>query len=103
MITKRLRHIHIRLSRGDVVIGHDVWIGANVTIKNNVTIGNGAVIGAGSVVTKDIPSYAIVGGNPCKVLKYRFTTSEIKKLEESEWWNKQENPKIYSDNIDGLV
>lgn len=54
-----------------VVIGDDVWIGGRVTILPGVHIGNGAVIGAGSVVTKDVPDFAVVGGNPAKVIKYR--------------------------------
>lgn len=54
-----------------VSIGNDVWIGARVIILPGVTIGTGAVIGAGAVVTKDVPDYAVVGGNPAKVIKYR--------------------------------
>lgn len=56
-----------------VIIGDDVWIGGRVTILPGVHIGNGAIIGAGAVVTKDVPDYAIVGGNPAKILKYRKT------------------------------
>lgn len=68
-------------------IGHDVWIGRNALILPKVhNIGNGAIIGAGSVVTHDVEPYAIVAGNPAKVLKYRFTDEEIAKLEASEWW-----------------
>jgi virginiamycin A acetyltransferase len=59
------------ISKGDVTIGNDVWIGYNVTILSGVKIGNGAVIGANSNVTKDVPDFAIVGGNPARVLKYR--------------------------------
>lgn len=61
----------------DVVIESDVWIGANCTILQGVTIGRGAVIAAGAVVTKDVPPYAVVGGVPAKVIKYRFTEEEI--------------------------
>lgn len=57
-----------------VIIGDDVWIGARVTILPGVHIGNGSVIGAGAVVTKDVPAYSIVGGNPAKVLKYRISS-----------------------------
>lgn len=67
-------------------IGNDVWIGQRVLVMGGVTIGNGAVIGAGAVVTKDVPPYAVVGGVPAKVLKYRFAPEVIDALEKSEWW-----------------
>lgn len=70
-------------------IGNDVWIGANAVILPEVNkIGNGAVIGAGSVVNKDIPPYAIVLGNPARIIKYRFSEDIIKRLEEEKWWEK---------------
>jgi len=62
------------------IIGNDVWIGANAIILQGVTIGDGAVIAAGAVVTKDVPPYAIVGGVPAKVIKYRFSDDVILKL-----------------------
>lgn len=70
-----------------LVIGNDVWIGANVTILRGVTIGDGAVIGGGSVVTKNIPPYAIVVGNPGRVLKYRFPDEIISELLRLRWWD----------------
>ncbi|MGG0591310.1 CatB-related O-acetyltransferase [Priestia megaterium] len=59
-------------SKGPIVVADDVWIGTNAMIMSGVTIGKGAVIAAGSIVTKDVPPYAIVGGNPAKLIKYRF-------------------------------
>jgi chloramphenicol O-acetyltransferase type B len=67
-------------------IGSDVWIGYRAIIMQGVTIGNGAVIGAGAVVTGDVPAYAIVGGVPAKILKYRFDEMTRDQLESSEWW-----------------
>ena len=70
-----------------IIIGSDVWIGQSVTIMGGVKIGNGALIGANSVVAKDIPPYAIVVGNPARVIKYRFDEETIKKLLAVKWWN----------------
>jgi virginiamycin A acetyltransferase len=75
------------VSSGGVTIGNDVWIGTQCTILSGVTIGDGAVIAANSVVTSDVPPYAIVGGTPAKVLKYRFSPEIIEKLLEICWWN----------------
>lgn len=60
-----------------VVIEDDTWIGCNVTILKGVKIGKGAIVGAGATVTKDVPPYAIVGGNPAHIIRYRFTTSQV--------------------------
>lgn len=68
------------VSKGNIVVKDDVWIGSNTVILSGVTIGQGAVVAAGSVVAKDVPPYAIVGGIPAKVLKYRFSEEVIKKL-----------------------
>lgn len=70
-----------------VSIGNDVWIGATVYIKNGVSIGDGSVIAAGAVVTKDVPPYAVVGGVPAKLIKYRFPENIIEKLLIVKWWN----------------
>ena len=84
-------------TNGDVIIGNDVWIGHSSTILSGVKIGDGAVIGAESLVTKDIEPYTVVGGNPAKVIKKRFTEKEVKFLLELKWWE-WEASKI-SDNI----
>lgn len=65
----------------DVVIEDGVWVGCNVVILKGVTVGRGSVVGAGAVVTKDVPPYAVVGGNPAKLIKYRFTEEQIKEHE----------------------
>ncbi|MFA9215711.1 MAG: glycosyltransferase [Sphingomonadaceae bacterium] len=68
-------------SKGQITVGDDVWIGYNSTVLSGVTIGQGAVIAAGSTVTKDVPPYAIVGGNPARLLKYRFAPDVIDKMQ----------------------
>lgn len=70
-----------------VSIGHDVWIGSKVFISDGVTVGNGAIIGAGAVVVKDVPPYAIMGGVPAKIIRYRFDEQTIEKLSNSCWWD----------------
>lgn len=69
-------------------IGNDVWIGERALILNGIKIGNGAVIAAGAVVTKDVPPYAVVAGVPAKIIKYRFSDSQITELERLKWWDK---------------
>lgn len=70
-----------------IIIGNDVWIGDNVTVSGSgISIGNGAVVATKAVVTKDVPPYAIVGGIPAKVLKYRFSEEIIAELQTLEWW-----------------
>lgn len=73
---------------GYVEIGHDVWIGVNSVISDNVRIGNGAVIAANSFVNSNIPDYAIAGGNPAKVIKFRFNEEQIDFLNKLKWWDK---------------
>lgn len=70
----------------EMTIGNDVWIGANVTLLGKIEIGNGAVVGAGSVVTKNVPPYAIVAGNPAKIIRYRFDEETIRELEILKWY-----------------
>lgn len=87
-------------SKGPVIIGNDVWVCVGATILSGVTIGDGAIVAAGSVVTQDVPPYAIVGGVPARVLRFRYSKEQIKKLLDISWWNwsKQE----IADNIDFL-
>lgn len=73
--------------KGDINIGNDVWIGYNATIMAGVTIGDGAIIATNSTVIKDVEPYSIVGGNPAKEIKKRFTNEKIEKLMTMQWWN----------------
>lgn len=70
-----------------ISIGNDVWIGCRAMILDGVKIGDGAIIAAGAVVTKDVPPYAIVGGVPAKIIKFRFEPTHIEELLESKWWD----------------
>ncbi len=71
-----------------VVIGNDVWIGNGVLIKSGVSIGDGAVIGAGAVVTKDVEPYAVMGGVPARVIRYRFSEEQIEARLKIMWWDR---------------
>ena len=88
------------ISKGDIVVDDDVWIGYRATIMSGVHIGQGAVIAAGAVVTKDVPPYAIVGGVPAKVIKYRFETEIIKELLRIDY--SKLNEKMIKEHIDEL-
>jgi tetrahydrodipicolinate N-succinyltransferase len=81
------KYIKDEKTKGDIVIGNDVWIGSGVKILSGVNIGDGAVVGANSLVTKDIPKYAIYGGNPAKLIRMRFSDETIKIFEEIKWWD----------------
>ena len=74
-------------SKGPIRVGNDVWIGFGTTILSGVTIGDGAIIGAKSVVVKDVPPYALVCGNPAKLIRYRFTEDRIRELLTLKWWD----------------
>lgn len=72
---------------GDTVVGNDVWLGFEATVLPGVTIGDGAIIGAKSVVTRDVPPYAIVGGNPARIIRMRFDEKTVARLLDIRWWD----------------
>lgn len=73
--------------KGDIVVGNDVWFGYDALIKGGVKIGDGAIIATRAVVVKDVPPYAIVAGNPAKIVKMRFNDATIERLLHISWWN----------------
>ena len=73
--------------RGDTVVGHDVWIGYGTTVMPGVTIGNGAIIATRSVVTKNVEPFAIIGGNPAELIRYRFDAETRRALSAIAWWD----------------
>jgi acetyltransferase-like isoleucine patch superfamily enzyme len=96
-------------SKGDVVIGNDVWIGRSAKILSGVTIGDGAVIGTEAVVAKSVPPYSIFVGNPARLVKKRFSDSQIENLLEIKWWDwefekiKANMPLLLDNNIDAFI
>lgn len=96
-------------TKGDVIIGNDVSFGDNVTIMSGVTIGDGAIIANNSNVVSNIEPYSLVGGNPAKLIKYRFKTDQIDKLLEIKWWNWDDEkinkfiPLLCDSNIDDFI
>lgn len=95
--------------RGDIVLGSDVWTGYGSWILSGLTIGSGAVVATGAVVTKDVPPYAIVGGTPAKLIKYRFSEEQRAALLEIKWWDWPEGeirraaPYLAADDIDRFI
>jgi acetyltransferase-like isoleucine patch superfamily enzyme len=79
----------LRPATKSTVIGSDVWIGDNSVLIAGIKIGNGAVIGAGSIVTKDVPPFAIMVGNPATLIRFRFNKHLIESLESKKWWEKE--------------
>ncbi|MFS8084123.1 MAG: CatB-related O-acetyltransferase [Acidobacteriota bacterium] len=96
-------------SKGDVILGNDVWIGQDVLLLSGVHIGDGAVIGARSVVSSNIPPYTIAAGNPCRVIRQRFSDELIEELLKISWWNwplpkiTQALPDLLSPDIEAFV
>ena len=96
-------------TKGDVIIGNDVWIGDNVTIMSGCTIGDGVVIANNSHVVKNVEPYSLIGGNPAKLIKFRFTKEQIEKLLEIKWWYWDDNkineyaPSLCNTNIDLFI
>jgi len=96
-------------TKGGVNIGNDVWIASNVTIMSGVTIGHGAIIANNSHVFKDVEPYSLIGGNPARLIKYRFTPEQISKLLEIKWWDMDDDkindysPLLCSGDIDTFI
>lgn len=106
------KHGHITgtpRAKGDVIIGNDVWIGADAIIMSGVRIGDGAVVGAGAVVTRDVPPYAIVAGNPARIVKMRFDEKTIGRLLKIRWWEWDDEridnavPHLLSTDIEAFI
>ncbi|MFB8238411.1 CatB-related O-acetyltransferase [Kitasatospora purpeofusca] len=74
-------------NRGDTVVGSDVWFGNGVTVMPGVRIGHGAIVATGSVVTADVPDYAVVGGNPARVIRRRYEEDDVARLVAVAWWD----------------
>ena len=74
-------------SRGDTVVGHDVWFGYQALIMPGVTIGHGAVVASASVVARDVPPYAVVAGNPARVVRMRYDEEDVERLLRAAWWD----------------
>ena len=90
--------------KGQILIGNDVWVGDNVTILGGNIIGDGAVVATGAVVTKDVPPYAIVAGNPARIIKYRFEKDIVEELQKIQWWQwSSEQLKGAEENLKGEI
>ncbi len=101
----------VALMGPDPVVEHDVWIGMNVTLARGIRLHSGCVVAAGAVVTKDVPPYAVVGGNPAKLIKFRFSEKMIYRLIASSWWERnpsvidldlRSSPELFLDKLEEL-
>ena len=112
-VTPDVADMHMRMGhptcKGDIIVENDVWIGAKSNIMSGVKISNGAIIGATATVTKDVPPYAIVVGNPAKIVKYRFTEKQRDDLLKIAWWDwtedriKTEAMDLWSERINDFI
>ncbi len=90
-------------TNGDVVIGHDVWLGIGSTIISGISIGSGAIVAAYSHVVKDVPPYCVVGGNPARIIRKRFTEEEINEMLALKWWDHADVHSISKLLISGTI
>lgn len=112
-VTPDVADMHMRMGhptcKGDIIVENDVWIGAKSTIMSGIKIGNGAIVGATATVTKDVPPFAIVVGNPAKIVKYRFTEKQREALLKIAWWDwtedriKTEAMDLWSERINDFI
>ncbi len=110
---ENLNHqVPFQAERDPVTIGNDVWIGDDVLIRQGVTVGDGAVLAARSVITKDVPDYAVVGGTPAQILKYRFPEKMIARMKVLAWWQyavddlidlSPDQPDVFVDKVQDAV
>lgn len=95
--------------KGDVTVGNDVWVGQGAVLASGVTVGDGAVIATAAMVTKDVPPYAVVAGNPARVVKHRFDAATIAELLAIRWWDwplakvNAEIPRLMSGDVEGFI
>ena len=112
-VNDEIANMHMHMGhptcKGDIIVENDVWIGAKSTIMSGVKIHNGSVVGSGSVVSKDVPPYAIVVGNPAQIIKFRFNRDQIQSLLQIKWWDweeskiKDEALRLWSSDINSFI
>lgn len=114
-VTPQIADMHMKMGhpscKGNIVLENDVWIGAKAAIMSGITLHNGCVVAATSTVTKDVPPYAMVAGNPARIIRYRFSDDIIEKLLSIAWWDwpqdtnkiKGETNLLWSSNVEAFV